>query len=153
MMQGDGGELSAEALTLKQLFLKGEFEPARVQQDDQWTDREVLALLRDLERALARAGLDPDPVDSEPPETGDDDEDDREACKTLLGNVCLLPGDLDGRLLHGGFQMKRAAYGQLPTLYRSAHEVAAHADWTPEAVKARTELLARRAIAALAIGG
>jgi hypothetical protein len=56
------GNISAEALTVEQLFRLGTFEPSRVQRDYQWTSKECAQLLQDLERALQQAGADPDPA-------------------------------------------------------------------------------------------
>ncbi len=53
--------IACEALNLEALFLRGEFEPARVQRDYQWTAREWGALLDDLETAFSQAGFNPDP--------------------------------------------------------------------------------------------
>ena len=57
--------ITAEALSLQDLFRKGVFEPARVQRDYQWTDNEWRDLLVDLEGALRKAGRDPDPDEIE----------------------------------------------------------------------------------------
>ncbi len=56
------GNISAEALTVEQLFRLGTFEPSRVQRDYQWTSKECAQLLQDIERALQQAGADPDPL-------------------------------------------------------------------------------------------
>lgn len=63
--------VSARALTLEKLFSLGVFEPARVQRDYQWTDKEWGELLGDLEQAFRGAGMDPDP---DPAETFGEDE-------------------------------------------------------------------------------
>jgi len=78
-------------------------------------------------------------------------EDERETCKNLLGNFCLLPRDVDYQVSNKGFVEKRAVYISLNTRYRSAHEVAAHLQWTPDAVRQRTERLAQIAERALGI--
>lgn len=58
--------ISAEALTVEQLFRLGTFEPSRVQRDYQWTGKECVQLLQDIARALRQVGADPDPVAPSP---------------------------------------------------------------------------------------
>jgi uncharacterized protein DUF262/uncharacterized protein DUF1524 len=52
--------LHAEALSIRQLFALGQFEPARAQRDYQWEEEQWRALLNDLTAAFTGAGLDPD---------------------------------------------------------------------------------------------
>jgi hypothetical protein len=52
--------LAASALTIRQLFSLGQFEPARAQRDYQWEEPQWRALLNDLTAAFTNAGLDPD---------------------------------------------------------------------------------------------
>jgi len=80
------------------------------------------------------------------------DEAEREALKNKLGNFCLLPRDLDRELGNARFAEKKRRYLQLEKEYfRSAHEVAAYKDWTPESVQERTARLADRAARKLGI--
>lgn len=55
--------IAAEAMPLEQLLQLGRFEPARVQREYQWTDRQCSQLVNDLVKALKDAGLDPDPAE------------------------------------------------------------------------------------------
>jgi hypothetical protein len=67
--------ITAEALTVEQLFQLGTFEPSRVQRDYQWTSKECAQLLQDLERALQQAGADPDPPTPEAANSGGEETD------------------------------------------------------------------------------
>ncbi len=72
-------------------------------------------------------------------------------CTDLIGNLCLLPKDLNWALGNAQHDEKRAAYLTLPDAHRSAREVAQSDIWNPVIVEDRTKILAEKAIAALKI--
>jgi Protein of unknown function DUF262/Protein of unknown function (DUF1524) len=77
---------------------------------------------------------------------------DREICKSMLGNLCLLPQQLNSDLVNESFAVKRAAYATAnASIYRGAHEIAAYTEWNDQMIRARTEKLAARAEAELGL--
>jgi hypothetical protein len=79
------------------------------------------------------------------------DENDREACKNLLGNFCLIPRILNMELGNDGWAQKRKAYAALPSHFKSAHEVGAKEKWHTGVVRERTRELAQLASQALGL--
>lgn len=81
------------------------------------------------------------------------DDTERELCKNLLGNLCLIPRDLNDDLVNEDYAAKRRGYLSTDRAkYRGAHDVAQHATWTAAEIRSRTEALASRAEAELGIG-
>jgi hypothetical protein len=68
-----------------------------------------------------------------------------------FGNLCLLPKEVNMRLVDAQYAQKRPAFLQLPLQYRSVHDVALSEVWDTAAVDARTLQLADRVAAALAL--
>jgi hypothetical protein len=80
------------------------------------------------------------------------DETERERCKNLIGNLCLLPAALNDKLSNQGQSAKRQAYlGIDAELFRGAHDIASREVWDAVAIEERTERLARLAEAHLDI--
>ncbi|MEO0606202.1 MAG: HNH endonuclease family protein, partial [Myxococcota bacterium] len=80
-------------------------------------------------------------------------DDDRERSKHRLGNLCLVPGELDEAIRTLGFADKRARLATLEARWRSAHDVARYDVWTVGMVETRTQQLARRVARQLGIAG
>jgi len=71
-------------------------------------------------------------------------DDEREASKHRLGNLCVLPRELQAALGDLGFAEKRERYRALEPMWPSAHDVAEHEIWTVGMVETRTARLAGR---------
>ncbi|MEM6929017.1 MAG: DUF262 domain-containing protein, partial [Myxococcota bacterium] len=80
-------------------------------------------------------------------------DDDRERSKHRLGNLCLVPGDVDEAVRALGFAEKRTRLGALDPRWRSAHDVARYDVWTVGMVETRTQQLASRVARQLGIAG
>lgn len=79
------------------------------------------------------------------------DESIRDTATNKLGNLCIMPKELNDDLGNSEYAAKRAVYLTLPAEFRSAHEVAANTEWTPEVLEARTAAIAQKAASALGI--
>ncbi len=72
--------------------------------------------------------------------------------KHLLGNLCLVPGELEEVLRTLSFPDKRGRLQALAPNWRSAHEVVEHELWTVGIVETRTARLAGLVAAQLGVG-
>lgn len=80
------------------------------------------------------------------------DENIRDLTTHKLGNLCLVTKDVNYEVGNAEFAVKRAFYAsKLPQEFKTAHEVAAHDEWTPPIVEARTATIAAMVAKALQI--